>query len=72
MYDDETWWLGAFYKNLVRISSWKVKVTGNKKQKFRHFVLELSSGARSSCGIFCGAVLWVQSSMVVGKSAHAV
>jgi len=30
----------------------KVKVTGDKNEKARHFVRESSSGARSSCGIF--------------------
>jgi len=48
------WRLGALYKNLakVRMSRSKVKVTGDKKRKMRHFVPESSSGARSSCGIF--------------------
>jgi len=54
----------------------KVTVTGDKNEKVRHFVWELSSGARSLCGFFLGAVLGAVVSSVsstpVGKSAHAV
>jgi len=42
-----------------------------KNEKVRHFVRDSSSGARSSCGIVSGAVLW-GAATPVGKSAHAV
>ena len=56
----ESWRLGALYKNLARfrMSRSKVKVTGSKKEKVRHFVLESSSGVRSySAAFLSGAVL---------------
>jgi len=63
--DDETWRLGALYKNLarIRVSRSKVKGHGHREHKTKkwHFVRESSSGERSSA-----------SSIPVGKSAHAV
>ena len=40
------------YKNLARV----LRSTGTKNEKVRNFVRESSSGVRSSCGIFSGAV----------------
>jgi len=50
MITSETGRLGALYKNLTRVRIWgqrsKVKVTGTKKEKVRHFVRKRSSRAR--------------------------
>jgi len=72
--------LGGFVhstKNVarVRMSTSKVKGQGHrghKNEKVRQFVLESSSGAQSSCGIFPERSSGARSSTPVGKSAHAV
>ena len=55
---DETWRLGALYKNLarVRVSRSKVKGQGNRGQK-----------KRKSAAFCSGVILWVRSSCGIGS-----